>query len=154
MADEGFKNCAILLMEDDEDDAWLLQRALTRVGLTNFHVVRDGEDGLAYLTGCGKYSDRKRYPIPGFIITDLKMPLMSGLEVLQWLRADPDFRTLPTLVLTSSKAASDVATAYGFGANSYLVKPSSFDDLEKLGRLIRDYWERCELPPEPLPPAQ
>ena len=121
---------------------------LTRLGIAKFHFVRDGEEGVDYLTGRGAYSDHARYPIPGLIITDLKMPLLNGLEVLKWLRKHPTFRRIPTLVLTSSKAESDVANAYGFGANSYMVKPTAFDDFEKLGRIIGDYWENCEIPTE------
>jgi CheY-like chemotaxis protein len=148
MLNNGLMNCSILVMEDDPDDAWLLQRALARLGLTNFHCVRDGEEGIGYLTGRGKYSDRERYPLPGFIITDLKMPMLNGLEVLKWVRDHPAFRKIPTLVLTSSREETDVANAYGFGANSYMVKPTIFEDLEKLGRLIRDYWAACEMPVE------
>jgi CheY-like chemotaxis protein len=111
------------------------------------HIVADGEQGIAYLAGRGKYADRELYPLPGFIITDLKMPFLSGLEVLKWLRENSGFQRIPTLVLTSSRAESDVASAYGFGANSYMVKPSTFEDLERLGRVIRDYWQACEMPP-------
>jgi CheY-like chemotaxis protein len=146
MANSGLRNCLILVMEDDAEDAWLLQRALTKLGITKFHFVRDGEEGIAYLTGRGEYSDRQRYPVPGFIITDLKMPLLNGLEVLKWLRDHPAYRNLPTLILTSSRAESDVANAYGFGANSYMVKPTNSDELDKLGQLICDYWAACEIP--------
>jgi two-component system response regulator len=70
----------------------------------------------------------------------------SSLEVLQWLRRHEEFKRIPTLVLTSSRVERDVASAYGFGANSYLVKPTTLHDLEQLGRVIRDYWENCEIP--------
>src|SRR5690348_1159485 len=100
---------AILVMEDDENDALLLQRALNRLNITNaVHIVADGEEGIAYLTGAGKYSDRRKYPFPGFIITDLKMPKKGGFEVLKWLHDHEDLRLIPTLVLTSSKEESDV----------------------------------------------
>lgn len=149
MPSSAFNKSAILIMEDDENDAWLLQRALQKQNIRNpVRVVPDGEEGIAYLTGRGKYADRSRFPLPGFIITDLKMPLFSGLEVLKWLREHQDFKRIPILVLTSSRADSDVANAYGFGANSYMVKPTTFDDLEKLGRVILDYWKACELPPD------
>ena len=146
MTNRGFTKCWILVLEDDANDTWLLQRALTRLGIRKFHFVRDGEEGIAYLSGHAEYSDRQRYPIPGLIITDLKMPMRDGLEVLKWLRQHPTFRKIPTLVLTSSTAEKDVASAYGFGANSYMVKPTVSEDLEKLGRVIREYWESCEIP--------
>ena len=146
MNTRDLKSQLILIMEDNADDAWLLQRALRRLGLTTLHIVRDGQEGVAYLAGEGPYANRDRYPLPGFIITDLKMPRLNGLEVLVWLRKHEKLRLIPTLVLSSSRAERDVASAYGFGANSYLVKPSSFADLEKMGRVIRDYWESCEIP--------
>jgi CheY-like chemotaxis protein len=147
MTNSVSSNCPILVLEDDENDAWLLERALRKLSVSSqVHVVRDGGEGVDYLSGNGKYADRNSYPLPGLIITDLKMPGLSGLEVLKWLRAHPHFRSIPTLVLTSSRAESDVASAYGFGANSYMVKPSTLHDLEKLGRVIRDYWDACEMP--------
>ena len=141
------KECAILVMEDDENDALLLKRALKRLNVPNpVHIVSDGEEGIAYITGQGKYADRAQFPFPGFIITDLKMPRRSGLDVLSWLSDHEEYRVIPTLVLTSSKEETDVAKAYGFGANSYMVKPTDFQDLEKIMRLIHDYWAICEKP--------
>jgi CheY-like chemotaxis protein len=146
------KDWAILVMEDDENDALLLKRALTRLEIKNpVHIVTDGEEGIAYLTGAGKYQDRVLFPVPGFIITDLKMPRKGGMEVLKWLSEHEEYRLLPTLVLTSSKEESDVARAYGYGANSYMVKPADFRDLEKMMRLIHDYWTACEKPAAHLP---
>jgi DNA-binding response OmpR family regulator len=147
------KDRAILVMEDDENDAILLRRALKRLNVQNpVHIVVDGEEGIAYLTGAGQYSDRTAYPFPGFIVTDLKMPRRSGMEVLKWLREHHEFRTMPILVLTSSKEESDIAKAYGFGANSYMVKPADFRDLEKMMRLIHEYWSMCETPDVPAQP--
>jgi CheY-like chemotaxis protein len=102
-------------MEDDENDAILLKRALRRLNVQNpVYIASDGEEGIAYLRGDGRYTDRAVYPFPGFIITDLKMPRRSGLEVLKWLREHPEFGVIPILVLTSSKEESDIAKAYGF----------------------------------------
>ncbi|MFO1501802.1 MAG: response regulator [Verrucomicrobiota bacterium] len=146
----SFEDCPILVLEDDENDALLLRRALKKIHFHNpVHVVSDGEEGIAYLTGAGKYHDRAAFPLPGFIITDLKMPKKSGLEVLQWLREHPQFRIVPTLVLTSCNVAQDVAKAYRFGANSYMVKPSDCTDLERRVQLILNYWEACETPHAP-----
>jgi DNA-binding response OmpR family regulator len=134
-------------MEDDGNDAWLLKRALRRLEIPNpVHVVTDGEEGISYLLGTGRYADREAYPLPCFIITDLKMPRKSGLEVLEWLSKHSEFRVVPTLVLTSSKEQSDICKAYGFGANSYMVKPTDFHHLETMVKLIHDYWNACEKP--------
>ncbi len=141
------KGRAILVMEDDDNDAILLRRALKRLNVVNpVHIVADGEEGISYLMGIGKYADRASYPFPAFIVTDLKMPRKSGMEVLKWLSERGEMRLIPTLVLTSSKEDSDIAKAYGFGANSYMVKPADFRDLEKMMRLIHDYWNLCETP--------
>jgi DNA-binding response OmpR family regulator len=146
------KESSILVLEDDENDALLLKRALRRLNVSSpVHIVTDGEEGIAYLSGTGKYRDRATYPFPGFIITDLKMPKKSGMEVLKWLSEHRELKVVPTLVLTSSKEESDVAKAYGFGANSYMVKPADFQDLERMMRLIHDYWNVCE---KPFPPQR
>src|ERR1041384_8067114 len=114
--------CPILVMEDDENEAWLLKRAIAKNRIPNpIHVMPDGAEGVAYLAGEGKYSDRTTYPLPCFIITDLHMPRMTWLEVLQWLAKHPEFRIVPVLVLTSSKRQADIVNAYGVGASSYLV---------------------------------
>lgn len=148
----GGRESAILVLEDDENDAFLLRRALTRLNITNpMHVVVDGEEAVAYLTGAGQYADRTTYPLPGLIITDLKMPRKSGMEVLKWLSEHRELSLIPTLVLTSSKEQTDIARAYGFGANSYMVKPSDFKDLEKMMSLIHEYWTVCERPPAGRP---
>jgi CheY-like chemotaxis protein len=93
--------------------------------------------------GTGPYADRDKFPFPRFMIMDLKMPRMNGLEVLEWLRDNPKFQVIPTLVLTSSKLPSDILKAYKLGANSYMVKPSNFDDLMTLIRNVYEYWTIC-----------
>ncbi|MHC1767422.1 MAG: response regulator [Verrucomicrobiia bacterium] len=143
-----FKHHMILVVEDDENDALLLERALRKNLITNpLHFVSNGEEAVAFLTGDQDSGCQGGTPRPGLIITDLKMPRLNGLEFLQWLRSREEFRRTPLLVLTSSTVESDVANAYGFGANSYMVKPKSLEELEKLGAIIRDYWDHCELPP-------
>ena len=141
------EDCPILVMEDNENDAFLLKRALSRSGIRNpVHLVPDGEEGIAYLEGTNQYADRLAHPMPCFIITDLNMPRKSGFEVLEWLRKHPEFRVVPTLVLSSSRHCTDIGRAYGLGANSYLVKPSELHDLERLVRIMHEYWTACERP--------
>ena len=142
-------NYTILLVEDDPNDVIFLQRALQKNGIKNpVSTLSDGDEAIAYLTGAGKYLDRIKYPFPKVIMLDLKMPRRGGLEVLEWLQQHPQFRVIPTLVLTSSKLNDDVIKAYGLGANSYMVKPSNFDDLQRMMKTAYDYWSLC-LKPEP-----
>lgn len=144
----------ILVLEDNEDDAKLLIKALQKNGIdTPVVILPDGVEGAAYLAGQGKYSDRRRYPLPCVLIVDIKMPRMGGLEFLDWLKANPGFQVIPTLVLSSSQVESDVSRAYRSGANSYMVKPTNFADLQDLVKVIADYWQRCVVPPS-NPPAR
>lgn len=143
-------NYTILLVEDDANDVLFLQRALKKNGINNpVSVLSDGDEAIAYLTGVGKYSDRLEYVFPRVIMLDLKMPRRGGLEVLEWLKEHPQYRVIPTLVLTSSKLNEDVMKAYGLGANSYMVKPSNFDELQRMIKTAHEYWSFC-LKPEPL----
>jgi CheY-like chemotaxis protein len=130
----------ILLAEDYEDDIALLQRAFQRVESNNVQVVRNGDEVIDYLKGSGPYADRRSVPWPGLLLIDIKMPRKSGLEVLQWIRHQDVLKRLPVVVLTSSQNIKDVNEAHEMGANSYLVKPTSFPDLVKLIRAFADYW--------------
>ncbi len=137
----------ILVLEDDPNDALLLRLALEKNQIHNpLQIVRDGIEGVAYLTGTGKFADRRLYPVPKVIILDLKMPRMGGLEVLQFLEKNPELRVIPTLVLSSSNEDSDVARAYAAGANTYLVKPGKFEDLQSLIKTVHEYWSRAIKP--------
>lgn len=140
----------ILIAEDDENDVIILERALRQAGFTNpFHVCRDGTEVVAYLCGEGEYTDRKRYPFPRMLVTDLKMPKMDGLEVLKWLHDHPECNVIPRVVLTASRQISDIQEAYKLGVNSYLVKPGSYVRLTEMLKLLFEYWEMCERPQLP-----
>ena len=150
----------MLLVEDDPNDILLIQRAFAKACLVNpLKVVRDGEEALNYLSGSGDFADRGRYPLPSLILLDLKLPRKSGLEILQWLRQQPNLKHIPVIVLTSSKESSDVSRAYDLGANSYLVKPVGFEGLLELVKSIGMYWMILNKTPEPatdpslLPPT-
>ncbi len=137
----------ILLVEDEADDVLLFRRALEKTGVQYpLQVVTDGEAALAYLAGSGKYADRTKYPRPGAIILDLKMPRLDGLQVLASIKNNPDLRVIPTLILSSSKVPDDIARAYELGANSYFAKPSVPGDLHALVQVVNDYWKRCLKP--------
>ena len=140
-------NRTILIMEDDENDAMLLKRALQKNQIPNpVQHLTDGAQGIEYLTGQGKYADRDLYPFPSAIILDLKMPRVSGHEVLTFLQKSPEHRTIPILVLTSSSHDSDIFRAYAEGATTYFVKPGNFDDLKTLVQIINQYWARAKAP--------
>lgn len=139
----------ILVAEDDPDDAFMLRRAFTTANIVNpVAFVSDGDEAIAYLAGTGRYADRDLHPLPVVILLDLKMPRRSGFEVLEWLRAQPGVGRLPVVVLTSSREPRDVTRAYELGANSYLVKPSSPEDLIATVRGLGLYWLVLNEPPE------
>ncbi|MDX1951008.1 MAG: response regulator [Verrucomicrobiota bacterium] len=131
----------ILLVEDNDDDVVLMRRALKAAGISNpLFVVEDGEAAIDYLAGNGKYTDRATFPIPALMFLDLKLPLKSGHEVLEWVRSQPLFASLVIVVLTSSNEPYDLKTAYGLGANSYVVKPPTAGQLNELARAFKWYW--------------
>ena len=132
---------SVLLVEDDPNDVLLIQRAFTKASLQiPMHIVDNGEAAVAYLSGKDDYGDRDRYPLPLLMLLDLKLPCLSGHEVLAWLRQQPDFKRLPVVVLTSSQEMGDINRAYDLGANSYLVKPVAFNALIDIVKLLDLYW--------------
>ncbi|HHY85352.1 MAG TPA: response regulator [Verrucomicrobia bacterium] len=131
----------ILHVEDDPNDALLFQHACARAGVRfALRSVTDGDEAIAYLQGTQGYADRQKHPFPQLILLDLKMPRLSGFEVLAWLRENDAFKSLPVIVLTSSNHESDIKRAYDLGANSYLVKPVGFDALVEVAKTISGYW--------------
>lgn len=131
----------ILLVEDDLNDVMLIKRAFSKSRIVNpIACVENGEDAVAYLRGDGKYADRRQHPLPFLLLLDLKLPRLSGHEVLQWLRGQPLLKRLPVVVLTSSREPVDINRAYELGANSYLVKPVVFEEFAALMRQLQVYW--------------
>lgn len=131
----------ILLAEDNEDDVFFMQRAAKAAGITHpIHVARHGQAAIDYLAGVDGYGDRQKHPLPFLVFLDLKMPHKSGLEVLEWIRQQPQLQTLLVLILTTSREESDVQRAYRLGVNTFLVKPPNASQLTDLMRLIRSYW--------------
>lgn len=138
----------ILLVEDDPNDVFLMQRAFRHAEIPNqLHIVEDGDKAINYLAGTGSYSDREKYPLPSLVLLDLKLPLRSGLEVLEWIRSQPGLKRLIVIILTSSRESSDIAKAYDLGANSYMVKPASPQVLIDLAKTIKSYWMTYNEPP-------
>ncbi len=131
----------VLHIDDDSNDTILLLAAAHKAGARfNLVNVPDGECAMAYLSGAGQYGDRSRYPLPSLILLDLKMPRLTGFEILKWIRRHPDLGRIPVLVLSGSQLQDDMRQAYASGANSYLVKPLGFDSLVGLIQNIDSRW--------------
>jgi CheY-like chemotaxis protein len=134
-------NRALLLVEDNEDDVFLMKRALKQAEIQNpMYVVGDGEQAIDYLAGNGEFKDRDLYPLPALVFLDLKLPFKSGHDVLAWIRHEAELVELVVVVLTSSDEASDIDRAYKLGANSYLVKPPTLVQLRDLAKSFKWYW--------------
>lgn len=137
----------ILLVEDDENDVFFFRRAMQSAGINHpVEVARDGQEAIDYCSGAGNFADRSRYRAPGLIILDLKLPCVSGFEVLEWLRQNPATLQTIVVVFTSSTAEGDVSRAYTAGANSYLVKQATPEGLVELLKLIKAYWLGANVP--------
>lgn len=138
----------ILMADDDADDKMLTKEALfeSRV-LNELYFVDNGVELLQYLRGEGKFSDRTLYPFPSIVLLDLNMPKMDGREALAEMKRDPMLRSVPVVILTTSKAEEDMVKGYDLGAASYITKPVTFDDLVRLMTTVGKYWvEFVELP--------
>ena len=139
----------MLVAEDDDNDVFFIERALKQARIDQrLQRVKDGEDAISYLRGEGKYSDREQFPLPRFLLLDLKMPRRNGFEVLQWVRQQPGLKRMPVVVFTSSREDPDVNRAYDLGANTYLVKPVKFDDLVEVVKTLDSYWLNLAVQPD------
>ena len=146
---------SILIVEDDPNDTLLLQRTFQHLPLRRPpQAVTNGESAIAYLDGREPFANREEYPLPTLIFLDLKLPGLSGFEVLTWLRQQPRFARAQVVVLTGSRKSLDVYRAYELGASSYLVKPVSAQDLAGLAQSLRLPWLSLAKPErEPSPSA-
>jgi CheY-like chemotaxis protein len=137
----------ILLADDDDDDRVMTRRAFERHRLANeFHSVNDGEELMEFLKRRGKYRDAPR---PGLILLDLNMPRKSGREALAEIKADPDLRNIPIVILTTSSEEEDILRSYDLGANSYITKPVGFDSLVRIVETLGAYWFQVVTLPQP-----
>lgn len=142
------KSIVILMADDDADDRLLAKDALAECRLANeLHFVENGEELLDYLNRRGKFVNLANSPRPGLILLDLNMPKKDGRESLKEIKDDPRLRTIPVVVLTTSRADTDISRIYELGANSFITKPVSFDSLVEVMKILGRYWfEIVELP--------
>ena len=131
----------ILIVEDSPEDYEIAMRAFNKAGLANpiFHC-EDGDEALDYLYRQGRYSDPKSSPRPGMILLDLNMPGTDGREVLIEIKNDPDLKSIPVIVLTTSNDEKDIEQCYEAGANSYICKPVEISGFFEAIRRLNDYW--------------
>jgi CheY-like chemotaxis protein len=143
------KLITILMAEDDPEDRELTQEAFTECHLANeVDYVEDGEQLMDYLLRRGAYKALTGEALPGLILLDLNMPRKDGREALREIKAHPDLRRIPVVVLTTSKAEEDILRTYDLGVNSYVTKPVTFDSLVQTVKVMGQYWfEIVELPP-------
>ena len=138
----------ILLVEDNQDDVELTLHALRKEKLANsIHVARDGEEALEFLFCNGKFAGRTFDRPPKLVLLDLKLPKVDGLEVLRRLKADARTRTIPVVILTSSKEERDLVNGYNLGANSYIQKPVDFEQFRNTVKNVGLYWLLINQPP-------
>jgi CheY-like chemotaxis protein len=144
------KAITILYADDDAEDRMLVKDAWAENRLANeLHFVEDGEELMDYLRRRGQYTHLANEPLPGMILLDLNMPRKDGREALQEIKADPRLRSIPVVVLTTSKAEEDILRAYDLGVNSFILKPVTFQSLVDLTLTLSKYWfEVVELPSE------
>jgi CheY-like chemotaxis protein len=145
----------VLIVEDDANDAFFATRAIDKARLhCTARFVEDGESAIAYLAGQGRYADREAFPMPALVLLDLKLPRLSGHEVLRWLRSQPVLRRVPVIVMTSSSHPDDVADALDAGANAYVVKPGGIEDFVGCMRSIGAFWLGCHVRAELRTPSR
>lgn len=140
----------ILMADDDEDDCMLAREAFAESRWANdLRFVKDGEELMDYLHRRGQYAKQSNSPRPSLILLDLNMPKKDGREALKEIKADPHFRQIPVVVLTTSKAGEDIYHTYDLGANSFITKPVTFSSLVEVIKTLGKYWfEIVELPLE------
>lgn len=144
----NYDDIEILFAEDSTDDATLTIRALIKSGFTNkLHHVKDGVEALDYIYCKGIYASRNIMEKPKLILLDLKMPKVSGMQVLEKVKSDPDIKSIPVVILTSSKEDPDVEKCYNLGANSYIVKPVDSNNFFHAIKEIGLYWMILSQPP-------
>lgn len=145
---ENYGMADILIVEDNSQDSELLLRALKKNNLANnIHMVEDGEQALDYIFRRGEFLSENKHDLPKVILLDLKLPRVSGLEVLKVIKQDINTRSIPVVMITTSSDEPDVRMAYELGVNSYVVKPIDFEQFIKVMNGLGFYWLMVNRPP-------
>lgn len=135
------KDKTILLVEDNPDDELLTKRAIKKNNIANkLDIVRDGAEALDYIFAKGEFKDRDIDDLPQLVLLDLNLPKISGLDVLKEIKSNEQTKSLPVVILTSSKEESDISNGYGYGANSYIRKPVDFEQFNEAIQQLGIYW--------------
>ena len=144
------RGITILMADDDPEDRMLAKDALEESHLVNdLQFVEDGEDLMDYLYRRGRYEELTNSPLPGLILLDLNMPRKDGREALKEIKADPNLKRIPVVVLTTSKAEEDIFRTYDLGVSGFVVKPVAFEGLINVMKTLVQYWfEIVEIIPE------
>jgi len=138
---------SVLYVEDEENDIFFVRLAFRRAGLTaSLHVATDGREAVDFLSA----SDRERFPLPSLVLLDLNLPVMSGWDVLRWIRAQPPLKDLPVVVLSSSIQPADRKQAQELHADDYIVKPANMSEMDEVMRRLKGSW-LGEMRPKPTP---
>ena len=131
----------ILMADDDADDRLMAEKAFLEAKLDNgLRFVEDGEELMDYLLHRGKYTNTTLHPLPGLILLDLNMPRKDGREALKEIKAHPQLHRIPVVILTTSKAETDILRSYDLGVNSFITKPVTFQGLVEAMRVMKQYW--------------
>jgi CheY-like chemotaxis protein len=140
----------ILMADDSPEDRFFVQRALDKSGVGSFFFgVSDGQEAINYLCRVAPYTSLEQFAFPNVLLLDLKMPKVNGFDVLKWLHVHPQCRVIPTIIYSSSGEETDVHNAYVLGANSYMVKPISSEELVEQIQTLYKYWSQCQTPTPP-----
>ena len=144
------KPIIILLAEDDPDDCYLISEALSESNVSHvLFIVHNGEEVMDYLHNRDQYSDSEKWPRPEFILLDLNMPFKNGISTLEEIKANPKFKRIPVVALTTSQSEEDISKTYELGASGFVTKPMTFTGLVDAMRSLGGYWEGIvRLPPE------
>ena len=137
----------ILVVEDKVTDQRMIQTAFRNIGVSDpIHFVKSGKEAIGYMMGEGEYSDRAAFAYPTFVITDLHMKDGDGFAVLEFLKTNPEWAIIPTIVLSRSADLDDIKTSYLLGASSFHVKPANQEGMTHLMLILHAYWMTCEVP--------
>ena len=137
----------ILVVEDEEADRFFIQRAFDLVSAScSLYTVANGQEAIDYIAGFESYADRAAHPFPDVVITDWRMPIAGGVELLEWMREHPYFMVMPVIVLSASDEREDVKNAYCAGITAYLIKPQTQEALAEILQDFIQFWRHVENP--------